>query len=88
MSKNEKNFIGMKKNPQTQGANFMNFYGLSWSFLGLKSNLHPTHKNISYGYANFEIVYFVLLYISISSISRVFEPGPFSFSSGSVKNLT
>ena len=77
----------MKKNPQTQGANFINFYRLSWSYLGLKSNLHPTHKSINYGYANFEIVYFVPLYISISSISRAFEPVPFSFNSGSVKKL-
>ena len=87
-SQNEKSFIAMKKNLQTQGRNFLNFCGLSWSYLGSKSNLHPTHKNISYGYANFEIVYFVPLYISISSMNRVFEAVPFSFNSGSIKNLT
>ena len=51
------------------------------------SGLHPTHTNISYGYPNLEIVYLVPLYISISCMSRVFEPAPSSFNSGSLRKL-
>ena len=36
---------------------------------GLLPNLYPAHRNISYGYANLEIVYFMRLDISICCMS-------------------
>ena len=65
------------KESTNAGRKFSDFYELSRSYPGSKSNLQPTHRNISYGYANYEIVYFVPLDNSICCMSRVFEPAPF-----------
>ena len=65
------------KESTNPGRKFSDFYGLSHSYPGSKSNLQPRHRNISYGYANLEIVYFVPLDISICCMSRVFEPASF-----------